>query len=38
MPFALKPLSAMIANPAVTGQTLPMMRSLASFPSGTVTR
>ena len=38
MPFALKPLSASIANPAVTGTTLPMMRSLTSFPSGTVTR
>ncbi|NJM79819.1 MAG: hypothetical protein HC854_09735 [Flavobacterium sp.] len=38
MPFALKPLSAMVANPAVTGQTLPMTRSLTSFPTGTVTR
>lgn len=38
MPFALKPLSAMIANPAETGVTLPMTRSLDSFPSGTVTR
>lgn len=38
MPFTLKPLLSTISNPAVTGATLPMMRSLTSFPSGTVTR
>ncbi|VXA93346.1 conserved hypothetical protein [Flavobacterium sp. 9AF] len=38
MPFTLKPLSGNIANPAQTGVTLPMVRSLISFPSGSVTR
>lgn len=38
MPFALKPLSHTVASPAVTGTNFDMMRSLSSFPSGTVTR
>lgn len=38
MPFALKPLVHTIANPAVTGQTIGMMASLNTFPSGTVSR
>lgn len=38
MPFTLKPLSHMVSNPAVTGTTINMTKSLASFPSGTVTR
>lgn len=38
MPFTLKPLSHTVANPAVTGTTINMMRDLTSFPTGTVTR
>lgn len=38
MPFTLKPLSHTIASPAITGTTTNMMRSLTSFPTGTVTR
>lgn len=38
MPFTLKPLSHNISNPAVTGTTINMERSLLSFPTGTVTR
>ena len=38
MPFKLKPLSHTVASPAVTGITIDMMRSLTSFPTGTVTR
>jgi len=38
MPFKLKPLSHTVASPAITGTTIAMTRSLASFPTGTVTR
>jgi hypothetical protein len=38
MPFTLKPLSHMVANPAATGTTINMVRSLTSFPSGSVSR
>ena len=38
MPFTLKPLSHNISNPAVTGTTINMERSLMSFPTGTVSR
>lgn len=38
MPFTLKPLSHIVASPAVEGSTVIMTRSLTSFPSGTVTR
>ncbi len=38
MPFTLKPLSHNVANPAVTGITINMERSLLSFPTGTVSR
>ena len=38
MPFTLKPLSHIVASPAVEGATVSMTRSLSSFPTGTVTR
>ena len=38
MPFTLKPLSHIVASPAVEGATINMTRSLSSFPTGTVTR
>ena len=38
MPFTLKPLSHQVANPAVEGATVNMTRSLAAFPTGTITR
>lgn len=38
MPFTLKPLSHNVSNPALTGTTINMVRSLMSFPTGTVSR
>ena len=38
MPFTLKPLSHIVASPAVSNNTIDMTRSLTSFPTGTVTR
>lgn len=37
-PFTLKPLSHTVASTPVEGATVNMMRSLTSFPAGTVTR
>jgi hypothetical protein len=38
MPFTLKPLSHTVATTPIEGATVDMMRSLTSFPTGTVTR